>query len=193
LTINISKCDFFQKEIKFLGHKIDENGVHPLPEKIAAIENYAEPQTAKGLRRFLAMINYYRRFLPHAVHDQQHLQRLIKGNKKNDQTTIVWDDESRKAFQTCKDKLASVTFLSHPVPNAPLSLCVDASNDSVGAVIHQFVDGIQQPLAFYSKRLTECQKAYSTYDKELLAAYQSVKYFRPGHKIVVSQGKNGQS
>lgn len=62
--------------------------------------------------------------------------------------------------------------------NAPLSLCVDASNDSVGAVIHQFVDGIQQPLAFYSKRLTECQKAYSTYDKELLAAYQSVKYFR---------------
>lgn len=74
--------------------------------------------------------------------------------------------------------MANITYLAHPLPGAQIVLNVDASDFAVGAVIHQ-IDGDQlKPLGFYSKRMTDTQKRYSTYDRELLAIYQSVKHFK---------------
>ena len=49
LTINLAKCQFGQETIKFLGHLVDGNGIHPLPEKVEAIQNYVLPKTAQEL------------------------------------------------------------------------------------------------------------------------------------------------
>lgn len=69
-------------------------------------------------------------------------------------------------------------MLAHPDPSAPLVLLTDASNTCVGAALHQRTNGQLQPLAFFSKKLTTAQMKYSTYDRELLAIYLAIKYFR---------------
>lgn len=178
LSINLSKCNFGKSSVKFLGHLVSHEGSTPLPEKVAAINKYERPTIAENLRRFIAMINFYRRFIPHAVENQTILQKLINGNKKNDNTIIVWNDTATIAFEKCKEELAKSVMLAHPASNAPLMLQVDASDSAVGAALHQIVDGEAQPLGFYSKRMTETQKRYSTYDRELLSAYQGIKHFR---------------
>lgn len=178
LTINEEKCQFAKKEVRFLGHLITADGIKPLPERMEAIKNYEKTVQAKGLRRFLAMLNYYRRFMKDAVINQSKLQSLIKGNKKNDKSIIKWTDEAEIVFEKCKQALMDVVYLAYPTMNADFSLTVDASNEAVGAVLQQHINNEVQPLGFYSKRLTDTQKKYSTFDRELLAAYQSIKHFR---------------
>lgn len=178
LSINVSKCVFGKSEVKFLGHQITVDGIQPLPEKVKVIQDYNQPTTAAELKRFLAMINFYRRFIPHAVESQMILTSLIKGNKKNDQTPLIWDVVSIAAFQRCKEDLVNSTLLFHPEANASLFLFVDASDTAVGAALNQFVKRVMQPLGFYSKKFTKTKQRYSTYDRELEAMYQGVKYFR---------------
>lgn len=178
LQINLAKCQFGQRQIRFLGHLVSENGTVPLPDKVEAIVNCERPTTTKGLRRFIATVNFYRRFIAHAARSQYKLQKLITGNKKNDNTPINWCSTSINAFEQCKAELANAALLAHPARNCLLSLHVDASDNAVGAVLHQTVDGQMQPLGFYSKKLNNAQAKYSTYDRELLAAYMGIHHFR---------------
>ncbi|GFY00616.1 transposon Tf2-9 polyprotein [Trichonephila clavipes] len=53
------------------------------------------------------------------------------------------------------------------MPNAPLSIWVDASDFAVGGALAQFHDNVWQPLAFLSMKLSASQKNWSTYDREL--------------------------
>ena len=106
---------------------------------------------AKQLKRFLGVINFYRRFMAHAAHKQNVLQKLIKGNKKNDTTKLVWNDEADAAFTKFKEDLANVAILAHPSPHAKLALNVDASNHAIGGVLQQIGKEGPEPLAFFSK------------------------------------------
>lgn len=176
IKINLAKCDFGQEKITFLSHIVTKNGILPKTEKVEVIINFKKPEKSHELRSFLAVLNSYRRFLPNAARIQDKLQALIKGNKKKDNSPIVWNDDACKAFEQCKQDIANAALLAHPIPNATLALHVDASNFSVGAVLHQIHNGELQPLSFYSKRMTDTQKRYSTYDRELLAIYQAIKH-----------------
>ncbi|GFQ79625.1 hypothetical protein TNCT_501881 [Trichonephila clavata] len=69
LTINVSKCVFGVPEISFLGHLVTKNGTKPLSDKVDPILNYPQPNTIKELRRFLGLLNFFRRFLPRAAHN----------------------------------------------------------------------------------------------------------------------------
>lgn len=179
LSINASKCQWGKSEVKFLGHLVTPLGIKPLPERVEIIKNYKLPTTAKQLKKFLGMINFYRRFIPHAVVNQMVLQNLVIGNKRNDKTEIKWTNEAENAFQGCKKDLAEAVLLAHPKPNTQLALYVDASDIAVGAVIQQNIENTEiEPLGFYSKKLTDTQKKYSTYDRELLAIFQAIKHFQ---------------
>lgn len=178
LTINTSKCVFAQTTVKFLGHTVDKDGISPTEEKIEVIKKYPLPTIAKELRRFLAMINFYRRFIPNAVEHQAPLQRLIPGNKKNDKTPIEWTPLTIELFDKCKQDLINATILSHPAPESKISLTTDASDTAVGAVLHQHTKADPQPLGFFSKRLSDTERKYSTYDRELLAIFLAIKHFR---------------
>lgn len=178
IKINFAKCQIAKNEIIFLGHKVNRHGIAPTSEKIQAINDFKKPTLVYELRRFLAILNYYRRFLPNAATKQGILQALIHGNKKRDKTPIEWTPESDSAFIDCKTELANAATIAHPMPDAKLVLHVDASNFAVGAALQQMRDGQLEPLGFFSKRMTDTQKRYSTYDRELLGVYQSIKHFR---------------
>lgn len=185
IVINLNKCSLGQQEVKFLGYQISKDGTKPLPTKVASILEFKLPETVEQLKRFLGMLNYYRRFLPHAAETQAPLLNCIKDNKKKDKTPINWTAERLDAFKQCKEQLANAALLAHPTEKAPLCLMVDASDTAIGGVVNQFKDNAWQPLAFFSKKLSPAERNYSTYDRELLAIYAAIKHF---HEIL--EGRN---
>jgi hypothetical protein len=82
------------------------------------------------------------------------------------------------SFQTAKSSLSYAIPLHFPNPSAPISLATDASNTHIGAVLQQKVNGSWQPLSFFSKKLSPPETRYSTFDRELLAAFLTAKHFR---------------
>ncbi|GFR28828.1 retrovirus-related Pol polyprotein from transposon opus [Trichonephila clavata] len=128
VVINASKCLLGETLVKFLGHLVTAEGISPLPEKVMAIANFLKPETVKELRRFLAICNFYRRFITHAARTQAVLNNYLKGAKKNDRTPILWAEESAAAFEKCKKDLAEATVLYHPSADASLAIVVDASD-----------------------------------------------------------------
>lgn len=179
LIINADKCQLGMESVNFLGYKLSKSGVHMQEEKIKTIVNYPSPNTVNELRQFLALMNFYRRFIRHASDIQRPLNQYLKGNKKNDKTRIEWSDEARNAFESCKTAILKASELQYHDPNAEVVLMVDASDTGIGGALHQVTKYGLRPVAFYSTRLTEPQQKYSTYDRELLSAYLSVKHFKP--------------
>ncbi|CAK1603484.1 unnamed protein product [Parnassius mnemosyne] len=177
MLINTSKCVFGAREISFLGYSISASGTKPLDSKIEAIKKFPLPTDVRQLRRFLGMINFYRRFLPRMAEKQAPLNNLLKGVLKNKQP-IILSGESLKAFEACKESLSDAALIAHPDCQAKLALVTDASDKAIGAVLQQLKDDAWQPLAFFSRKLSTSQKKYSPYDRELLAIYEAIKYFR---------------
>lgn len=177
ILINTAKCVFGASEVTFLGYRISQAGTKPLDAKVKAIQDYPPPKTVKQLRRFLGMINFYRRFLPQAAKSQAPLNALLTGSVKGSHPVNL-TDESLLAFEECKKSLSNAALLAHPDCEAKLAVVTDASDLAMGAVLQQFKDGNWQPLAFFSRKLSPAQQKYSPYDRELLAIYESIKYFR---------------
>lgn len=178
LTINLSKCEFGKPELNFLGFYLNKEGVKPTEEKIQLITNFPQPNTIEELRRFLGMMNFYRQNIPKAAEMQAPLNAYLHNSKKRDKTKIAWTELALEAFSQCKQSLCNAVTLSHPDESAPLILMTDASENCVGAALHQLVGSKLEPLGFYSKKLTETQTKYSTYDRELLAMYMAIQHFR---------------
>ncbi|GBN53152.1 Transposon Ty3-I Gag-Pol polyprotein [Araneus ventricosus] len=178
LRINISKSVFTVEEIEFLAYLITPQGSRPLPDKVQAIINYKRPENIQNLRTFLGILNFYRRYLKDAAKNQALLHEYLKGSKTKDKRKIQWTDEAEKQFEKCKNDLANATLLSFPNSELPLSLFTDASDTAIGAVLQQYENSTWQPIAFYSKKLNDTQQNYSTYDRELLGIYLSVKHFK---------------
>src|SRR5450830_1404016 len=92
--------------------------------------------------------------------------------------SILWSQEAEAAFVAAKAALTKCSALAHPRPDAILSLSVDASDSHVGGVLQQIDSGSWRPLAFFSKKLSSAEEKYSTFDRELLAAYSAIRHFR---------------
>jgi hypothetical protein len=60
LYAKLSKCDFWLKEIKFLGHTISEGGIAVDPDKVQEVMNWKPPTTVRQIRSFLGLAGYYR-------------------------------------------------------------------------------------------------------------------------------------
>ncbi|GFQ84457.1 retrovirus-related Pol polyprotein from transposon 17.6 [Trichonephila clavata] len=119
VLLNASKSVLSETSLKFLG----DEGVSPLPEKVAANTSFPKPETVKELRRFLAICNFYGCFLPHAARTQVVLNNYLKGVKMNDLTPILWSEEPAAAFEKSKKDLAKATVLYHPSTDASLCHC----------------------------------------------------------------------
>ena len=63
LSMKLSKCHFFAKEIHYLGHILSTTGIKPLPWKTQAINNMHSPKTAKQVCIFLGLVRYYRKLI----------------------------------------------------------------------------------------------------------------------------------
>lgn len=187
LRLNLDKCIFGVSEIEFLGFKVDKDGIRPLDDKVKAIRDFPRPETVVELRRFLGLVNFYRRSLPQAAKAQKPLNVFLHESRKNDRRKIDWNPEAIEAFETIRRNIADAVLLAHPAPDAPIRLVTDASDTGMGAALEQWQNGDWKPLAFFSRGFTSTQKRYSTYDRELTAMFESVIYFK--HYLYVSDCK----
>ncbi|XP_064485906.1 uncharacterized protein LOC135398431 [Ornithodoros turicata] len=176
IVINVQKCEFGVESTEFFGHMVSSTGIAPLASKVNAITSFPQPQSLRQLRRFLCLINFYRRFIPHCATTLRPLEALLsyRGGSK----LLPWSAETEAAFSKIKVELSAQIQLYHPKHGAPTALMVDASNVAVGAALHQKFDDSWRPIAFFSKKLKPAEQKYRTFDRELLAAYLAVRHFR---------------
>ncbi len=174
LTINPAKCVFAVPSLKFLGHMVDEAGVTPLPRHVIAVQDCPPPSNIRQLQRFLGLINFYRSFLTAEARTLQPLTDLLKGSPK----VLLWSSAADAAFIAAKTALVAAVPLCHPAPSAVLSLSVDTSDSHIGGVLQQQVGKGWKSLAFFSKKLAPPEVKYSMFDRELLAAFATIRHFR---------------
>ena len=177
ITINAAKCLFAVDSLDFLGHHISSTGIRPMAAKVADIREFPQPESQRQLRKFLGMVIFYHRFIPHCAHTLAPLHDLANASRTRN-APLAWCDVSLSAFNDIKSSLADATLLVHPDTNAPTSVAVDASSLALGAVLQQYQNGQWCPLAFFSRKLSAPERNYSTFGRELLAIYSAVKHFR---------------
>ncbi|GBN25890.1 Retrovirus-related Pol polyprotein from transposon 17.6 [Araneus ventricosus] len=178
ITINESKCEFGKPQVDFLGHTINSEGILPMSTKVKAIQEFPKPETVSQLRSFLGMITFYHGFIPKIAEILAPLNAYLVGSKKRDTTKIKWNPETDASFDKIKKCLADATLLSHPSTNEKLALVTDCNDFAMGGVLNEITPKGPKPLGFFSKMLTPTQAKYSAYDRELLAAYSAIQYFR---------------
>jgi len=176
LRLSISKCIFCVESVDFLGCTVTADGLQPQESKVEAIKSFPTPEDYKSCRRFLGMAGFYRRFIPNFSDIVHPIQECINTCS---QKSFSLSDAAKKAVQHLKDSLTNAVKLSHRCPSSNnYQLVTDASSTAIGAALHQQIGDSSQPIAFYSRKLTETQRTYSAFDRELLAAYQSVLHFK---------------
>ena len=177
VAINPAKCHFGATALQFLGHYVNRDGIRPLEEKVQVIRDFPLPQSHRQLREFLGLVNFYRRFLPHAADLLYPLTQLL-GTSDSGTKEVIWTETALEAFSAAKNSLAGATLLTHPQRDATLAIMTDASDVAVGAVLQQRTAGQWQPIAYFSRKLKPAEVRYSTFDRELLAIYLSIRHFR---------------
>ena len=157
----------------YLGHKIDEAGLHTTPGKVAAVVDAPQPTNVSKLRAFLGMVNYYRKFIPNLSSILHPLNTLLQPSRR-----WKWSRECETAFQKAKHLVSSTPVLAHYDPALPLTLAGDASSYGIGAVIsHVQPDGSEKPIAFASRSLSPSERNYAQLEKEALSLVYGVKRF----------------
>jgi transposase InsO family protein len=185
LTLNPDKCEFNRREVKFLGHIIDQSGIKADPAKTKAIVEFAAPSNKKELRRFFGMVNYLGKFTPMLAEGSQCLRQLL--SKDND---WVWDVAQQKEFERLKHIMASTPTLAPFRVDAPTTLSTDASSYGLGAaVLQRSSEGSAwRPVAYASRTLTQAEQNYAQIEKEALAicwGCEKFDYYLAGREFMV--------
>ena len=179
LKLKPRKCDFFRKEVHYLGHIVSENGISTDPEKVNAVSEWKIPTSLKQLKSFLGLASYYRRFIKSFSQVASPLYNLSKKcvNSSNKQFVSQWNEDCTAAFQMLKDLLTSAPILGYADYSRPFILEVDASFSGLGAVLSQEVNGQKRVISYASRSLRPNERnmdRYSSRKLELLALYWSV-------------------
>ena len=78
LRLKRSKCSFMMSKIEYLGHVIDEHGIHPTEDKVKAIQEAPRPKNVSELRSFIGILNYYGKFLSNFHQSLHHFTSFCK-------------------------------------------------------------------------------------------------------------------
>ncbi|GJU12128.1 reverse transcriptase domain-containing protein [Tanacetum coccineum] len=150
LYAKFSKCEFWIPKVQFLGHVIDNKGIHVDPAKIESVKDWASPKTPTEIRQFLGLAGYYRRFIEGFSKIAKPMTKLTQKKVK-----FEWGDKQEAAFQLLKQKLCSAPILALPEGSEDLSY-----------------------IAMLRRRLKIHEKNYTTHDLELGAVVFALKIWR---------------
>jgi hypothetical protein len=166
LYAKLSKCDFWLKEIKLLGHTISQAGIAVDPDKVQEVMNWKPPTTVRQIWSFLGLVGYYRRFIPDFSRIAKPITELLKKEAK-----FVWSQKCEDAFQALRQHLTTTPVLAHPDSSKPFDVYCDASGTGLGCVLMQD----NRVIAYASKALRPHEQNYPTHDLELAAVVHALK------------------
>jgi RNase H-like domain found in reverse transcriptase/Reverse transcriptase (RNA-dependent DNA polymerase)/Integrase zinc binding domain len=178
LHCNPHKCNFFQREVDFLGHHISERGIEPNSSKVEKILNWPVPKSSTDVRAFLGLVRYISVFLPKLA---DHTCILTPLTTKDCRKKFPnWTTDHQTAFDTVKALVVSADCLTvidheHPGENNIFVTC-DTSDWRMGATL-SFGPTWEtaHPVAFDSMQLKAAEKNYPVHEKELLAVIRALK------------------
>ncbi len=170
--LNKSKCKFEQSSVEYLGHVIDEKGLHPTREKLDAIRDAPAPKDVSALKSFLGLLMFYSRFMSDHATVLAPLNNLLRKNVQ-----WKWTNTEQRAFNDAKKLILESKTLVHYNPALPIYLSCDASSYGAGAVLSHKIDGQYRPISFASCSLTDSQRNYSQIEKEAFSIIFGLKRF----------------
>ena len=132
LKLNKQKVKRAQRNVPFMGHQLTPEGLKPDPGKIEAIAAMPEPEDATALKRFLGMVNYLSKFMPHLSKMTEPLRRL-----EDKDVEWQWLTQHSIAFNTVKKYLTESPVLKYYNVNEDVTIQCDASETCLGAVLMQ--------------------------------------------------------
>ncbi|KAL3692137.1 hypothetical protein R1sor_005788 [Riccia sorocarpa] len=166
LYANAGKSEFGLTKVNFLGHIVSAKGISPDPEKVAAIVKWEPPMTLKGVKSFVSLAQWYRRYvLGFSKILKLRTDWTAKGAK------IVWDQKAKEAFGRVKEILASEPVLKLPEFDKPFEVHTDASDFAIGGVLVQE----SRPVAYESRKLSDREARWPTHEKELYLVVYCLK------------------
>ena len=169
-----NKSEFFKSEVEWIGHKIDQNGIRPLQDKLMAIKNLKQPNNEKELKSFLGAIQYLSKYTDNLSAQTDSLRQLLKKDKD-----WLWTEEHTQAFENLKQKITEIPCLAHYSSDYPNIITTDASTKGLGATLWQEQpDGKLKPIGFDSRFLSDTEKKYAINELELLAVVWGLEHFR---------------
>jgi len=179
MTMNIEKCQFKDKELVYLGHKLTSKGIEADENKVRSIMGMPTPEDKKDIQRLLGLVNYVGKFIPNLSEVTAPLRLLLKKNE-----SWCWEDEQKEAFRKIKELILSKTCLQFYDVTKAVTIQVDASKSGIGAVLLQD----NKPVAYASKSFTATQKRYAPIEQEMLAVVFGCQRFHQyiyGKKVLV--------
>ena len=186
LFLKLEKCTFEVPEIEYLGLVIGGGRVRMDRVKVQGVNGWQRPQNLKELQGWMGFINFYRRFIKGFSKVARVLNELTKKGVQWE-----WTEEREEAFQKLKQLICEEPVLLMPQLEQPFELEVDTSNYTIGATLNQKDERDRwHPVAYYSTTLSETERNYDIYDKELLAVVKSLRHWRTylvgaPHQIVI--------
>ena len=169
LYAKFSKCEFWLKEVQFLGHVVNRHGVKVDPAKIEAILNWERPKTPTEVRSFMGLAGYYRRFVQDFSKIATPLTKLTRKDEK-----FEWNDKCEASFQELKQRLVTAPVLALPDDKGDFVIYSDASLKGLGCVLMQH----GRVIAYASRQLKTHELKYPTHDLELAAIVFALKIWR---------------
>ena len=174
LELKFSKCAFLSTEITYLGYRINNRGIRPTKEHIRAVSDYPIPRTFRQLQSYLGFVSYFRKFIKNFATIAKPLYDLLKS--KSD---FKWDDKQLVASEKLNQSLISESILSIYSTTAETELHCDASSYGYGSVLMQKqVEGKFHPISYYSKRTSQTELRYHSFELEASAIIYSLERFR---------------
>ncbi len=155
LRLKAKKCKFLRRRVEYLGHVISQEGIEASPAKLDAIRSFPIPSDLKGLRSFLGLASYYRRFIPSFSRVAAPLHALTRKN-----APFVWSLSCQEAFDKLEELLTTAPVLAYPDFTQGFILETDASAAGLGAVLAQEQNGARRPIAFASRTMQPHERNY---------------------------------
>lgn len=183
LQLKPKKCHLFQEEVSFLGHRVSAKGVMTEEDKTKAVIEWPTPKTVKGVRSFLGLTGYYRRFVKNYADIAAPLIALTEKS-----ASFIWGEKEQMAFDDLKTKLTTAPILGYPSRHEKFVLDTDASKCSIGAVLSQVQNGKEVVIAYGSRRMSKSERNYCVTRQELLAIVWFTEHFKHyliGHKFLL--------
>ncbi|TYJ95735.1 ty3-gypsy retrotransposon protein [Cucumis melo var. makuwa] len=157
LYAKFSKCEFWLKQVSFLGHVVSKAGVSVDPAEIEEVTSWTRPSTVSEVRSFLGLAGYYRRFVENFSRIATPLTQLTRKG-----APFFWSKACEGSFQNLKQKLVTAPVLTVPDGSGSFMIYSDASKKGLGCVLMQ-----QGKVVAYASRQL----------KRIFTDHKSLKYF----------------
>lgn len=173
ITVNPDKCKLGMPEVEYVGHTINSLGLSFTDEKLESVASFPLPEYPKILHQFLGLMNYFRDHVRNHSDLAQPLNAML--SKAPEKQKLNWTEELKKSFETLKYCVHNCRMLFFVDGDYPVHLCTDASAYGIGAYLYQIIDGVEKPIQFLSKSLTDTQRRWSVAEKEAFAIYYALQ------------------